>query len=300
MSFKDLKKSRTNSMDKLIKAAEKVGGSGDKKSFVDDAEWKVSRDKAGNAYAVIRFLPAAEGEDIPWVQYWDHGFQGPGGKWYIEKSLTSIGKQDPVSEHNSLLWNTGRDEDKETARRQKRRLHYASNIYVVSDPANPQNEGKIFKYVYGKKIFDMIMDVMQPEFPDDAPMNPFDLWEGAEFKIKVRKVDGWVNYGSSVFAAPSEFLDGDEVALEEVFNKLYKLGDYVDPANYKSYAELETKMKQVLGQTAVPMTTAESIELDEPKEAPVLKAKAENETANVVKSSDDEDTMSYFSNLANS
>ena len=177
MSFSDLKKSRNNSMSKLIQAAEKVGG--EKKSFADDNEWKITRDKAGNAYAVIRFLPAAEGEDIPWVQYWDHGFKGPGGKWYIEKSLTSLGQQDPVSEYNSMLWNTGADEDKQTARDQKRRLHYASNVYVVSDPSNPQNEGKIFKYIYGKKIFDMIMDVMQPEFPDDAPMNPFDLWEGA-------------------------------------------------------------------------------------------------------------------------
>ena len=295
MSFSDLKKSRNNSMSKLIQAAEKVGG--EKKGFADDNEWKITRDKAGNAYAVIRFLPAAEGEDIPWVQYWDHGFKGPGGKWYIEKSLTSLGQQDPVSEYNSMLWNTGADEDKQTARDQKRRLHYASNVYVVSDPSNPQNEGKIFKYIYGKKIFDMIMDVMQPEFPDDAPMNPFDLWEGAEFKIKVRKVDGWVNYGSSVFSSPSEFLDGDEVALEEVFNKLHKLNDYIDPANYKTYAELETKMKQVLGQNAGPMTTAESVELDEIKPEPSLKSK--DAPIETVKSSDDDDTMSYFSNLAN-
>ena len=303
MSFANLKKSRAASMDKLLKAAEKVGGGEQQKSYGDDRFWKPSRDKSGNGYAVIRFMPAPEGEDIPWVQYWDHGFQGPTGKWYIENSLTSIGQNDPVSEYNSALWNSGHEEDKEQARKQKRRLHYVSNIYVVSDPANPQNEGKVFLYKFGKKIFDKIMDVMQPQFQDETPINPYDFWEGADFKIKIRNVQGWVNYDSSEFAAPSEFLGGDEADLEEVYNKLESLQDFLDPKNYKSYADLKAKLNQVLGEGA-PMTTAESIDLDETKdyEPPVQKkafekpepVASEPETT----AADEDDTLQYFAKLA--
>jgi len=298
MSFASLKKSRSSSMDKLLKAAEKVGG-GEKKSYGDDRQWKPTRDKSGNGYAVIRFLPPAEGEDLPWVQYWSHGFQGPTGKWYIENSLTSIGQTDPVSEYNSTLWNSGSEEDKEQARKQKRRLHYVANVLVVSDPANPQNEGQVKLYTFGKKIFDKIMDKMQPEFAGEEPMNPFDMWEGAEFKIKIRQVSGYPNYDSSEFAAPSELFEGDDESKEEVYNKLYKLSEFTDPANYKSYSELKKKLDQVLGGNSTPMTTAESIDLDEVAPAPVQKVAAPKPAPAVEEEvEEDDDTLSYFAKLA--
>jgi len=186
MSFSNLKRNR-GGIEKLINAAESAGG-GSTKSYQDDRIWKPTVDKVGNGYAVLRFLPAGEGQELPWVRYWDHGFKGPQGQWYIEKSLTSIGLNDPVGEMNSLLWNSGIEADKDKARTQKRRLHYVSNILVVSDPGNPANEGKIFMYQYGKKIFDKIMDTMQPQFQDEEPVNPFDFWEGANFKLKIRQV----------------------------------------------------------------------------------------------------------------
>ena len=196
MSFANLKRNKSN-ISKLIQAAESAGGGNEKKSYGDDRLWKPSVDKAGNGFAILRFLPAAEGAELPWVRYWDHGFKGPTGQWYIEKSLTSIGQQDPVSEHNSELWNTGIEANKDTVRRQKRRLHYVVNALVVSDPANPQNEGKVMLYQFGKKIFDKIMDVMQPQFQDEDPINPFDFWAGANFKLKIRQVEGYRNYDKS-------------------------------------------------------------------------------------------------------
>ena len=199
MSFEKLKANRDNAIQKLVAAS---ATNTEKKDYGDDRMWKPTVDKAGNGYAVIRFLPAAEGEDLPWVRYWDHGFKGSTGRWYIERSLTSIGQQDPVSELNSQLWNTGRDEDKEIARQRKRRLHHVSNILVVSDSANPENEGKVFLYEYGKKIMDKIMDVMQPQFADETPVNPFDFWGGANFKLKIRNVEGYRNYDKSEFDAP--------------------------------------------------------------------------------------------------
>ena len=217
MSFANLKSSRGSSIDQLVKAAEAVSTKTETKSYADDRFWKPTQDKAGNGYAVIRFLPAKEGEDLPWVRYWDHGFKGPTGLWYIENSLTSIGQPDPVSESNGLLWNSGREEDKQTARDRKRRLHYVSNIMVVSDSANPDAEGKVFLYKFGKKIFDKIMDQMQPQFADEEPVNPFDFWEGADFKIKIRKVEGWTNYDKSEFAAPAAVAGGDDEALESIY-----------------------------------------------------------------------------------
>ena len=213
MSFENLKRNR-GSIDALTKAAEAASGGGQqqKQSYVDDRFWKPTVDKAGNGYAVIRFLPAPQGEDLPWVRYWDHGFQGPSGLWYIENSLTSIGQNDPVSEMNSVLWNSGREEDKQTARDRKRRLHYVSNIMVVSDPGNPDNEGKVFLYKFGKKIFDKIMDVMQPQFADEDPVNPFDFWEGANFKLKIQQVAGYRNYDKSEFANTSALSDRYERA----------------------------------------------------------------------------------------
>ena len=186
MSFANLKSNR-DQIAKLIQAADQAGG-GEKKSYADDRIWKPTVDKAGNGYAVLRFLPSGEGQELPWVRYWDHGFKGPTGLWYIENSLTSIGQPDPVGELNSRLWNSGIESDKDKARDQKRRLHYVVNMLVLQDPSNPTNEGKVFLYKFGKKIFDKIMDSMQPEFADESPVNPFDFWEGADFKLKIRNV----------------------------------------------------------------------------------------------------------------
>jgi len=288
MSFANLKSSRGNSINKLVQAAEKVSEKADKKSYIDERFWKPTRDKAGNGYAVIRFLPAKEGDDLPWVRYWDHGFKGPTGQWYIENSLTSINQPDPVSEMNSVLWNTGRDEDKQTARDRKRRLHYVSNVLVISDSANPAAEGNVYLYTYGKKIFDKVMDVMQPQFADESPVNPYDFWEGADFKIKIRKVDGWVNYDKSEFASSSKLFDGDEERLEELYNKLYTLSEFTDPKNYKSYDELKAKLNRILGVDAGP--TAPAPEFDS----------APGVTMNTVaeEESDSDDTLSYFAKLA--
>ena len=301
MSFANLKKNRSAAIDKLKNAAEKVGG-GEQKSYGDDRFWKPAVDKSGNGYAVIRFLPAAEGEDLPWVRYWDHGFKGPTGRWYIERSLTSIGQPDPVSEGNSILWNSGRDEDKQIARERKRRLHYVTNIYVVSDPANPENEGKVFLYQFGKKIFDKITDIMTPQFQDEEPVNPFDFWEGANFKLKIRNVEGYRNYDKSEFDSPKP-LSSDDDELEGIYNKLHALSEFSDPKSYKSYAELKAKLNQVLGDEGMHMTTAESISLDETDDTPRMSApKTVEETvpASSNSSSDDsdDDTLSYFAKLA--
>jgi len=297
MSFANLKSSRGSSIDKLVKAAEAVSSKTETKSYGDDRFWKPTRDKAGNGYAVIRFLPAQEGEDLPWVRYWDHGFQGPGGLWYIENSLTSIGQPDPVSEANTVLWNTGRDEDKATVRDRKRRLHYVSNILVVSDPANPQNEGKVFLYKFGKKIFDKLMEAMQPAFEDETPINPYDFWEGADFKIKVRKVDGWVNYDKSEFASQSALYNGDESQLEEVYNKLYSLQDFLDPKNYKTYDELKAKLNKVLGVDAGHAPMAAPV-VDNVMESPTMQSAPVVDEPVVGNSDDEDDTLSYFAKLA--
>jgi len=299
MSFANLKSTRGSSIDQLVKAAEAVSTKTETKSYDDDRFWKPTRDKAGNGYAVVRFLPAKEGEDLPWVRYWDHGFKGSTGLWYIENSLTSIGQDDPVSEANSVLWNTGRDEDKATARERKRRLHYVSNVLVVSDPANPDNEGKVFLYKFGKKIFDKIMDVMQPQFADEDPVNPYDFWEGADFKIKIRKVEGWVNYDKSEFASPSVLFDGDEDRLTELYNKEHSLQDFVDPKNYKSYDELKAKMNKVLGVDAghAAMDTAPMMESAPVVEQPIPGAAAESAPFST-SDEGEEDTLSYFDKLA--
>jgi len=298
MSLENLKSMRGSSIDKLVKAAEAVStAKPETNSYADDRFWKPTRDKAGNGYAVIRFLPAKDGEDLPWVRYWDHGFKGPTGLWYIENSLTSIGQQDPVSEHNSVLWNSGRDEDKAIARERKRRLHYVSNVLVISDPANPQNEGKVFLYKFGKKIFDKVMDVMQPQFADEEPVNPYDFWEGADFKIKIRKVEGWVNYDKSEFSAPSALYEGDENRLTEVYEKLYSLQDFLKPENYKTYDELSMKLNKVLGIDAghAPVESTMS-------QAPVAEAapvaSADTSFPPVEDNSDEDDTLSYFAKLA--
>jgi len=292
MSFANLKRNR-DQINKLVQAAEKVGGGQtEQKSYVDDRFWKPVVDKAGNGYAVIRFLPAPANEDLPWVRYWDHGFKGPTGLWYIENSLTSIGQQDPVGELNTRLWNSGIESDKEIARAQKRRLHYVANIYVVSDSGNPENEGKVFLFKFGKKIFDKIMDVMQPAFQDETPVNPFDFWEGADFKLKIRNVEGYRNYDKSEFSTPAP-LSEDDSKLEAIYEKQYSLQEFVDPTNYKSYAELKAKLMRVLGQEVeggAPTLRQES-QMNDPVDAPRQPVMAEE-------IEDDDDTMSYFAKLA--
>ena len=296
MSFENLKRNR-DQISKLISAAEKVGGTTEKKSYGDDRFWKPSVDKAGNGYAVLRFLPAPEGEDLPWVRYWDHGFKGPTGQWYIENSLTSIGQTDPVGELNSRLWNSGTDADKETARAQKRRLHYVTNIMIVSDPANPENEGKVFLYKFGKKIFDKIMDVMQPSFQDEEPVNPFDFWAGANFKLKIRNLEGYRNYDKSEFESVSVLSD-DDAKLESIYGNLNSLQEFVDPKNYKTYDELKAKLMRVLGEQAESgaPTMAQMAQVNEPAPAPMETMAPV--TAEEV-SMDEDDTMSYFAKLAN-
>ena len=249
-SFANLKRSR-NDLDKLTKAIEdstsptsKEAGSKD-----DTRLWQPTVDKAGNGMAVIRFLPApaVDGDDaLPWVRRFDHGFQGPGG-WYIENSLTTLGQKDPVSEYNTTLWNSGIEANKEIARKQKRRLHYIANILVVSDPSNPSNEGQIKLFKFGKKIFDKITEAMNPEFADETPINPFDMWEGANFKLKIRNVEGYRNYDKSEFADKSALLDGDDEKLEELWKKEFSLKEFTDPSNFKSYEVLKAKLDKVLG-----------------------------------------------------
>tara|TARA_R100000231_G_scaffold137607_3_gene114256 strand:+ start:165 stop:1067 length:903 start_codon:yes stop_codon:yes gene_type:complete len=298
MSFENLKRNR-DQISKLVQAAEAVGGSGESKYQPDERIWKPTVDKAGNGYAVIRFLPASEGAELPWVRYWDHGFKGPTGLWYIENSLTSIGQPDPVGELNSRLWNSGIESDKDKARTQKRRLHYVTNILVLQDPSNPQNEGKVFLYQFGKKIFDKIMDVMQPSFADETPVNPFDFWDGADFKLKIRNVEGYRNYDKSEFSSASALYESDESKLETVYNQLHNLSEYTDPKNYKSYDELKAKLMRVLGEevdmgapTVQQMNAVnDPAPMPEPVQAPV--------TAEEMNKEDDDDTMSYFAKLAN-
>ena len=288
-------KSRRYDINKLVEAAQEANGGNQKDNNRDENLWKPTVDKAGNGYAVIRFLPSES--EVPWVRYWDHGFKGPTGKWYIEKSLTSIGQQDPLGELNSQLWNSGNEEDRETVRKQKRRLHYVTNILVVSDPSAPENEGKVFKYQFGKKIFDKIQDLMQPQFPGETPVDPFDVWNGAEFQLKIRNVEGYRNYDRSEFKEPSQLFDGDEVQLQAVLNQLHDINEYVDPESYKSYDDLKTKLNEVLG-TSAPRTIKEEVATDsevpwhEPKSAPATTAESAGDA-------DDEDAMSFFQKLAN-
>ena len=293
MSLDKLKS--TNNLDKLLSAVKEDNKDpSEKKSYVDERLWKPELDTSGNGYAVIRFLPAIEGEDLPWVKLFSHAFQGPTGQWYIENSRTTLGRgpdgKDPVSEYNTSLWNSVVETDKEIARKQKRKLSYYSNIYIVSDSKNPHNEGKVFLFRYGKKIFDKLMAAMQPEFEDESPINPFDFWKGANFKLKIRKVDGYWNYDKSEFEAPSAILD-DDSAIERIWKEQYSLADFTAPSNFKSYEELKTRLDAVLsGKQVVSNQTVE----DEPIASPKVDTKpVEN------KQVEDEDTMDYFNKLAN-
>lgn len=279
---------------------------GDKKTYGDDTFWKPELDKSGNGYAVVRFLPTPEGDEMPWVSYFDHGFQGPGG-WYIEKSLTTIGKKDPVSEYNTSLWNTGIEANKEQARKQKRRLHYVSNIFVVSDPKNPDNEGKVFQYRYGKKIFEMLKEAISPAFEDESAINPFDLrGEGANFKIKIRKVDGYWNYDKSEFDSPANLFE-DEARLENIAMSTKSLSEIISPSKFKSYEELKEKLDRVLGLAgAVANSTAESIaeDMEEVPWAGVNKETVADEpvisSVESTSEGEEDDAMDYFKKLADS
>ena len=290
MSLETLRKS--NSLDKLLNAVKEDSAPQEKKSYVDERLWKPELDKSGNGYAVIRFLPSVEGEDMPWAKVWNHAFQGPTGQWYIENSLTTVGQKDPVSEHNTKLWNTGLESDKETARKQKRKLQYFSNIYVVSDSKHPENEGKVFLYRYGKKIFDKLMAAMQPEFEDETPINPFDFWKGANFKLKIRKVDGYWNYDKSEFETPSAL--GDDSVIESVWKKQYALKEFTASTNFKSYEELKTRLDAVLSGTVSVGNVTDTMD-DEPIASPKVDTKPVES-----KQEDEDDTMDYFQKLANS
>jgi hypothetical protein len=292
MDFEALKQSSSN-FDKLTKAIEANLGSENKEQnkskYQDDRFWKPELDKTGNGYAVIRFLPAVEGEDLPWQRVWSHAFQDVGG-WYIENSLTTLGQKDPVSEENTRLWNTGLDSDKEIARKRKRKLSYYANILVQSDPKHPENEGKVFLFKFGKKIFDKITEAMQPAFEDEKPVNPFDFWKGANFKLKIRKVDGYWNYDKSEFEAVSPVAEDDE-KIKAIWKQQHALKPFLDPSNFKTYDELKEKLNRTI--TGVrSTTTADKVDLP-PQSNGRVKS---NEVA--PDASDDDDTLSYFSKLA--
>ena len=294
MSFANLKKqSKLGSLTaKLVKEVEKLNTNGGS----DDRLWKLDVDKSGNGYAVIRFLPAPDGEDLPFVKLYSHAFQGPGG-WYIENSLTTLGQKDPVSEFNTQLWNNGTDAGKETARKQKRKLTYISNIYVVKDPANPENEGKVFLYKYGKKIFDKLTAAMQPEFEDEEAIDPFDFWQGANFKLKAKNVAGYRNYDSSEFTATTPLLDDDD-ALEALWKKEYSLAEIVANDQFKSYDELKTRLSYVLGNKKVTQDVETIDEDNDRGEAEQLVTAAVTSTPTPSSTDDDDEALSYFAKLA--
>jgi hypothetical protein len=295
--FSDLRNNSTN-FDALRKQVEDMSKTTYEKD--DTRFWQPTVDKAGNGYAVIRFLPPPKGETLAWARVWNHGFQGPSGRWYIENSLTTIGQSDPVSELNSELWNSGIESNKDIARAQKRRLNYISNILVVKDQANPENNGKVFLFKYGKKIFDKIKQAMNPEFDVDEPINPFDFWNGANFRMKIRKVEGYRNYDLSVFESPSPIADSDDV-MEEIWNQQHSLATFTDPKNFKTYEELKAKLDQVLRGANRPVT-ADSIDEDDAVDAPSMKSSPEQKkptaSSSFEEEDDDDDAVSYFEKLS--
>ena len=293
MSLDSLKSS--GSLNKLLDAAKGESAPQEKKSYVDERLWKPELDKSGNGYAVIRFLPAVSGEDLPWAKVWNHAFQGPTGQWYIENSLTTLNQKDPVSEHNTALWNTGLESDKEIARKQKRKLQYFSNIYVVSDTKHPENEGKVFLFRYGKKIFDKVTAAMSPEFEDEKAINPFDFWEGANFKLKIRKVDGYWNYDKSEFEDTSKLFEDDSEA-DKVWQSQHSLAEFTAASNFKSYDELKTRLDAVLSGTVKVGNVADDLD-----DAPVAKPKVDTKPVTTKVETpvvEEDDTLAYFEKLA--
>ena len=294
MDFETLKTSSSN-FDKLTKALEtnlKPEDQSNKRKYEDDRFWKPELDKTGNGFAVIRFLPAVENEDLPWQRVWSHAFQDKGG-WYIENSLTTLSQKDPVSEENTRLWNTGIDSDKDIARKRKRKLSYYSNIFIVSDPKHPENEGKVFLFKFGKKIFDKITEAMQPAFEDESPINPFDFWKGANFKLKIRKVDGYWNYDKSEFEGVSQLKQADD-QIKAIWEKQYPLKPFVDPSNFKTYDELKEKLNRVITGTQS-TTTVDEVDLPPQQSTSSVEMPKVNESK---PASDEDDTLDYFSKLA--
>jgi len=290
-SFANLKRNRS-SLDKLTKAIEASTQSSSEAGSKDDTRmWQPSVDKSGNGMAVIRFLPApaVDGDDaLPWVRTFSHGFQGPGG-WFIDNCLTTLNEKCPVCEHNNTLWNSGIEANKDVARKQKRKLSYLANVLIVSDPSNPENEGQIKLFKFGKKIFDKITEAMNPEFADETPVNPFDLWEGANFKLKIRNVEGYRNYDKSEFADKSALLDGDDAKLEELWKKEFSLKEFTEKKQFKPYDQLKSRLDKVLGfEGALSTIKAEDVVL-------------RNFTDDEVKILDKavvEDDLDYFKSLA--
>jgi len=295
MDFSALKKNRGN-FDSLMKEVEKIATPQVENSQKDDRFWQPEVDKAGNGYAVIRFLPPPKGEDLPWVRIWNHAFQGPTGKWYIENSLTTLSKQDPVSELNTELWNSGSEDNRNIARKQKRKLTYISNVYIVKDPVHPENEGKTFLFKFGKKIFDKIKDVMQPTYEDEEAINPFDFWKGANFKLKIRNLEGYRNYDKSEFDS-IEPLSSDDDELEGIWKKQHSLQEFLDPKHFKSYEELKSKLEQVLSASGASISRADEVDLQEQKPSkPATAVKRKNNDINL---DDEDESLSYFAKLAN-
>ena len=294
MDFESLKTS-SSGFDKLTKALEENLNPEDSKKqnkYQDERLWKPELDKTGNGYAVLRFLPATSGEDMPWVRLWSHAFQGPGG-WYIENSLTTLGHKDPVSEENTRLWNTGVESDKGIARNRKRKLSYYANVYVVSDPTHPENEGQIKLFKFGKKIFDKITEAMQPAFEDETPINPFDFWKGANFKLKIRKVDGFWNYDKSEFEGVSAIADNDD-NIKAIWEKQYPLKPFLETSNFKSYEELKEKLNRVITGTKS-TDTVENVDLPSTSTGTV---KSQDSAPIASATSESDDTLDYFSKLA--
>lgn len=308
VDFQSLKKNRSKSLEKLNEQLTKISS----KSYADPNEgkfWKPTRDSAGNGFAIVRFLDSPQGEDMPFVRLWDHGFQGPGG-WYIENSLTTIGQPDPVSELNTKLWSVSTDDaspEKRQARNQKRRLHYISNVYIVKDSGNPENEGKVFLFKYGKKIWDKLNDLMNPSFEDEKPVNPFDLWEGANFRLKIRVFEGYPNYDKSEFDSPSPLFEDDQ-EIENAWKKSHSLKELVDPKNFKTYDELKAKMHRVLGITGSDADLRSKAagsadedlyeELDLSKSTPPKKEAAAPAMKEEASSAEDDDDLEFFRNLS--
>jgi len=293
-SLSQLKSNRNNQFEKLTSELNKLSNNAPQNENDDNRFWKPEVDKAGNGYAIIRFLPAPSGEDIPFVRVWDHGFQGPGG-WYIEKSLTTLNEKDPVSEYNTVLWNSGIESNKDLVRKQKRRLSYYSNVYIVKDPSNPANDGKVFLYKYGKKIFDKLNEAMNPEFSDETALNPFDLWEGANFKLKIRQVEGYRNYDKSEFDKPSPLTEDDD-ELEKIWKSEHLLQKFLDRSNFKTYDELKSRLDRAVNAGRANVTK----NIEEEAAAPIIKSAPA--VSAPWQDNDDEldDNLSFFKKLATS
>ena len=286
-SFANLKRNKS-SFEKLTKAIEAVNQPADAGSKEDTRFWQPVVDKSGNGMAIIRFLPApaVDGDDaLPWVRVFSHGFQGPGG-WLIDNCLTTVNQKCPVCEHNNILWNSGVEANKEIVRKQKRKLNYVANILVISDPKNPENEGQVKLFKFGKKIFDKISEAMNPEFEDEKPMNPFDFWEGANFKLKIRNVEGYRNYDKSEFDSPEPVMGGNDEKLETLWKKEHSLQEFTDAKQFKSYEALKTRLDKVLGFEGAPIRSK--------AEDTVAKIDEDIDTRNT---GDDED-LDYFKSLA--